>query len=247
MPRWRTSISTLRVLLTAMSRPRGWVILNQFAEPIELSLATGETPFFSWSQDGEDVVLMDVVHSSGIYVDVGAHHPTRFSVTRHLYEAGWHGVNIDASPGFAALFETARPRDINVESLVGNPGTRDFYRFIDPAYSTLDSNIADELRARGVEMVGVEELQVQSLASILHEVLMPQPIGLLSIDVEGADLEVLQSHDFDAYPPERVLVECPVSVDELPTTDVHRFLASRGFEAIVVLKRSVLYRKSAPA
>ena len=247
MPRWRTSFSTLRVLLTAMSRPRGWVILNQFAEPLASRLAAGEAPFFSWSQDGEDLVLKDLATRPAVYVDVGAHHPTRFSVTRHLYEAGWHGVNIDASPGFSELFEAARPRDINVESLVGTPGTRTFHRFIDPAYSTLDPGIAEDLSARGVEMVGEEQVQVRSLASILHEALMPQPVGLLSVDVEGADLEVLQSHDFDAYPPDYVLVECPVSVDELPITDVHRFLASRGFVAMVILKRSVLYRKTTPA
>ena len=229
--------------MSAMARPRGWVVLNQFADPIASSLATGETPFFSWSQDGEDVVLMDLAQQPGIYVDVGAHHPTRFSVTRHLYEAGWHGVNIDASPGFTELFAAARPLDINVECLVGAPGLRTFHRFVDPAYSTLDSDVAAALQERGVEKVGEEQIEVRSLSSILHEFLPPQSLGLLSIDVEGADLEVLQSHDFDAYPPERVLVECPVSVEDLPATDVHRFLASRGFKAMVLLKRSVLYQQ----
>jgi len=226
-----------------MSQPRGWVILNEFADPIASSLSSGATPFFSWSQDGEDVVLMDLAQDPGVYVDVGAHHPTRFSVTRHLYEAGWRGVNIDASPGFASLFDAARPQDTNVEALVGHPGIRTFHRFVDPAYSTLDPDIARELRNRGVELVGVEEVEVQSLSSILNKVLTPQPIGLLSIDVEGADLEVLQSHDFVAYPPERILVECPVSVDELPAMDIHTFLASKGYSATALLKRSVLYRK----
>ena len=243
MPRWRTSLSTLGVLLRAMSRPRGWVILNEFADPIASSLSSGATPFFSWSQDGEDVVLMDLAQDPGVYVDVGAHHPTRFSVTRHLYEAGWRGVNIDASPGFASLFDAARPQDTNIEALVGHPGTRNFHRFVDPAYSTLDPDIAAELQDRGVELVGVEDVEVQSLSSILNKVLTPQPIGLLSIDVEGSDLAVLKSHDFDAYPPERVLVECPVSMDELPATDIHQFLASRGYTATALLKRSVLYRK----
>ena len=226
-----------------MSRPRGWVILNEFADPIASSLSSGATPFFSWSQDGEDVVLMDLAKDPGVYIDVGAHHPTRFSVTRHLYEAGWRGINIDASPGFASLFDAARPQDTNVEALVGHPGLRTFHRFVDPAYSTLDPDMAAELQERGVELVGVHEVEVQPLSSILHKVLAPQSIGLLSVDVEGADLEVLQSHDFVAYPPERILVECPVSVDELRATDIHKFLASRGYSAIVLLKRSVLYRK----
>ena len=126
---------------------------------------------------------------------------------------------------------------------MGAPGTREFQRFAEPAYSTLDPKIAQTLVQRGVELVGVEQVHVRSLSSILHEVLAPQPIGLLSIDVEGLDLEVLRSHDFDAYPPDRVLVECPVTVEELPATDIHRFLASRGYRAVVLLSRSVLYSK----
>ena len=34
----------------------------------------------------------------GFYVDVGAHHPKRFSNTYFFYKQGWNGINIDAMP-----------------------------------------------------------------------------------------------------------------------------------------------------
>jgi hypothetical protein len=41
----------------------------------------------SWSQGGEDLALLSIFlgQQGGVYIDVGAHHPSRFSVTRHLY------------------------------------------------------------------------------------------------------------------------------------------------------------------
>src|SRR5690348_6482057 len=50
----------------------------------------------SYSQEGEDLILARLLENtpSGLYVDIGAHHPFRFSNTRLLYERGWHGINI---------------------------------------------------------------------------------------------------------------------------------------------------------
>lgn len=243
MPRLRKSLSTLGVLAKALISQRGWVTLNQYAEPLATSLKSGAVPFFSWSQDGEDAVLIDLIQDIGFYVDVGAHHPTRFSITKSLYEAGWHGVNIDAAPGFTLLFAEERPRDINVESLVGTPGVRPFFRFTDPAYSTLDPDRAEELQTRGIELLDVEDLEVRSLSSILHQHLMPRALDLLSIDVEGVDIEVLISHDFEAFPPSWVLIEVPLNLDEINQTDIHGFLVRQGYRANIVLKRSVLYKR----
>lgn len=60
---------------------------------------------------------------TGFYVDVGAHHPTRFSNTYLFYLRGWHGVNVDAMPGSMAEFRRLRPRDLNIEALISStPG-----------------------------------------------------------------------------------------------------------------------------
>lgn len=70
-----------------------------------------------YSQEGEDVILARMFEhqSSGFYVDIGAHHPRRFSNTRLLAEKGWRGINVDPLPGVMKLFRKDRPADINLE------------------------------------------------------------------------------------------------------------------------------------
>ncbi len=51
-------------------------------------------------------------HYKGFYVDIGAHHPFRYSNTQFFYEKGWRGINIDATPGSMDRFKDFRPEDI---------------------------------------------------------------------------------------------------------------------------------------
>ncbi len=55
--------------------------------------------FASFSQEGEDRILAALLglreaRKPGFYVDVGAHHPERFSNTLIFYNRGWRGINI---------------------------------------------------------------------------------------------------------------------------------------------------------
>ncbi len=53
----------------------------------------------SYGQEGEDIILLRLldISKNGFYVDIGAHHPIRFSNTYALYKAGWCGLNVDAT------------------------------------------------------------------------------------------------------------------------------------------------------
>jgi hypothetical protein len=60
--------------------------------------------------------LFDDTHR-GFYVDVGAAHRDLLSVTRHFYDRGWSGVNVEPTFCFYPLLCDARPRDINLDVL----------------------------------------------------------------------------------------------------------------------------------
>lgn len=89
----------------------------------------------SYSQEGEDLILaalfdLEFSQMGGFYVDVGAHHPKRFSNTFLFYLNGWSGINIDAAPGSMLAFQRERPRDVNIEAAVGEAETAlTFYEF----------------------------------------------------------------------------------------------------------------------
>jgi hypothetical protein len=89
------SLRALKALLKLRNR-KTW---GPFVETYE---TTGFDHAFavSWSQGGEDLALLSALQGiyNGCYIDVGAHDPSRFSVTRHLYQRGWSGINVDANP-----------------------------------------------------------------------------------------------------------------------------------------------------
>src|SRR4051812_39740676 len=74
-----------------------------------------------YSQEGEDILLSKLLHdvSRGSFVDVGCHHPQRFSNTYHFYRRGWRGINIDPLPGTRRRFAWARPGDVTLEVAIG--------------------------------------------------------------------------------------------------------------------------------
>ena len=70
-----------------------------------LYLNSHENIYFS--QEGEDVILRRIFEDqkNGFYIDIGAHHPKRFSNTYYFYDRGWEGINIDATPGSMKFFK----------------------------------------------------------------------------------------------------------------------------------------------
>jgi FkbM family methyltransferase len=70
----------------------------------------------SYAQEGEDVLLDRLLakQTDGFYVDVGAHHPKRFSNTHYFYMRGWSGINIEPNPVVVGSFRQMRRRDINL-------------------------------------------------------------------------------------------------------------------------------------
>ncbi len=70
-------------------------------------------------------------------MDIGAHHPTRFSNTYYFYKRGCYGFNVDILPGTEMLFERTRPRDTTIECSVGmQAGELKYFAFNEPALNT---------------------------------------------------------------------------------------------------------------
>ena len=149
----------------------------------------------SFSQEGEDLLIERLTEhqASGFYVDVGAHHPQRFSNTHLLYKRGWSGINIDSAPGSMSAFERHRPRDINLEIAIAKErGTVEVSRFTEPALNTIDPSVAKQRRDEGWGVAGTSVVPSAPLGEILDEHVPPNvQIDVMSIDIEGEDVKVL--------------------------------------------------------
>ncbi len=204
----------------------------------------------SYSQDGEDVVLAAYYHGrkgyKGFFVDVGAHHPVRFSNTWMFYRRGWRGINIDPTPGSMRPFRFLRSRDINLEIGIGRQPTQlTFYCFNEPALNTFDQALARQRdTGRPYRVVKTVSVPVEPLGKVLDKYLPSgQKIDFFTIDVEGLDLEVLKSNDWTKYRPEFVLVEdSEFRPGQAANSPIYHFLKNQNYEMVAALKRTVVYR-----
>ena len=171
----------------------------------------------SYAQNFEDVMLARCFpEPRGFYVDVGANDPDIDSITRHFYERGWNGINVEPLASNFARLKKRRPRDINLQVAVGDAeGEITFYEVGKwHGYSTTDAEIADQHRRDGLKVVE-HRTPLRRLAAILDEYAPGQEIDFLSIDVEGAEPAVLAGADFHRHRPKIIVAESrlPVTVN----------------------------------
>jgi FkbM family methyltransferase len=202
----------------------------------------------SFAQEAEDLVLLRHLRiptdRQPFYVDVGAHDPKWYSNTYLLYQAGWNGINIDATAGVADKFQRVRPRDISLECVVGDGSEIDFIDFEGHAVSGPDSPIQAERANNGHRVIGRRRVKTVALASLLANHLPPgQPIDVLSVDVEGYELPVLQSNDWDHFRPRMAMVEIgsAVSLADVEAADVTAFLRDQGYSPYVKTGLTVFF------
>jgi FkbM family methyltransferase len=187
----------------------------------------------SYSQNYEDVILDRAFGSkaTGFYVDVGAASPNEATVTRHFYELGWHGINIEPIPEWAAELSANRPRDLNLAVAAGaTHGTFTLYRVVDdPSLSTLSAEVARDHESEGRE-IAATEVSVLTLDEILADAGGGE-IDFLKIDVEGAERDVLLGIDLDRTRPRVIVVEAVEPYSFTPTYETfeslitdHRYL-----------------------
>lgn len=198
----------------------------------------------SYAQNFEDVMLARCFPGPrGFYVDVGANDPDIDSVTRHFYERGWTGINIEPLASNFARLRKRRPRDINLHLAAGeSDGEITFYEIGKwHGYSTTDSEIAAQHRRDGLKVVE-HKTPLRRLASVLDEHAKGKAIDFLSVDVEGAELSVLAGADLRRHRPKIILAESrlPVTVNmvgrffEVPdrADDYAKFLSPFGYKLV---------------
>lgn len=172
----------------------------------------------SYAQNAEDVVLARALPwAEGFYVDVGAADPMIASVTKHFYDHGWRGINIDPREASVRALREMRPRDINLEVAAGDAdGTIDLFVCVeDPDLSTTSLSDRAFLEEQGFHFQ-TREVPLLRLDEILesHGV---TAIDFLKIDVEGGEAQVLAGLDLAKWHPRVIVVEAVRPWSNIPT------------------------------
>jgi len=205
--------------------------------------------YTSYSQDGEDMIVKAFYeskkHYKGFFVDVGAHHPVRYSNTYFFYKKGWRGINIEPTPTAITPFKVLRRRDINLN--VGVASKQDsltFYCFNEPALNTFSEEVALAADQKAKYHITKKvKVEVLPLKNILDQY-VPEgvKIDFLTVDVEGLDFEVLQSNDWDKYSPSYLLVEGHIDFEDLFSYDIYQFLKSKNYKLVAKTFRTLIFK-----
>lgn len=204
-------------------------------------------PITTYSDRLEDVLLYRVLRHvpAGFYIDVGANHPQRGSVTSLFYDLGWRGINIEPSPTCFAELVRARPRDINLCLAAGAAnGEVEFHELLGTGLSTVVERFARRHESSGFERQSYH-VPMRTLADICEEFVQVE-IHFLTIDVEGAEHAVLQGCDLVKFRPWIVLIESTEPLTDIPSYgDWEPLLLSGGYDFVATngLNRFYLARE----
>jgi FkbM family methyltransferase len=233
------------VALTCLLRKRSW---GPFTEAFETS-RFDHAFSISWSQAGEDLALMPILGkiTNGRYLDVGAHHPSRFSVTRHLFQSGWSGVNVDGNVDLLREFEAQRPKDLSLNFCVGTQSSYTLNVFNETAISTVDSAWKSKFLSEDNAILESREVQGITLRTLIEKYFSNGDLDFLNIDIEGADLDALISADFSNLEfmlwPKWVLVEANAPLSVASQSAAVQHLHSFGYQIYLVLPYACLLQK----
>lgn len=195
-----------------------------------------------YSQDKQDEYLHTNVFKDfkgGFFVDVGAHDGVRLNNTLFFEKNHeWKGINIEPNKQVFEQLLINRPQSINLRVAIDTKnGEAEF--FCNSGYTEMLSGLVDHYDGRHKQrlesendrfggLTNVVKVKTRTLAGIFTEHKVTH-VNYLSIDVEGAEMAVLQSIDFD-----KVFIDCVGFennyVDKSP--EIITFLETKGFKEI---------------
>jgi FkbM family methyltransferase len=191
-----------------------------------------------FSQYGQDSYVRDKYLSNiekGFFLELGALDGLRHSNTKSFEDLGWSGICIEAHP---ALFRRLiRNRQcVCIEALISSTGNRiSSFLAIDPNGPVGLSGLLDNYDPRHVQRivnecqaagVNADKISIQSrtLADVLREHSVAH-VDFFSLDVEGAELDVLRSINWNEVDFGLLLIE-----NNYGLQDVCEFLYQKGYK-----------------
>jgi FkbM family methyltransferase len=202
---------------------------------------------YGYSQFGEDLILSHLFAQIGIrrptYLDIGANEPRYISNTYYFYLRGSKGVLIEPNPYLYKKLKRARPRDVVLNTGIGLNEVMEADFFLFPNYANGLSTFSEkearhwqEIGMRGLGKIPLEKvikMRLTKVNSIVEKYFKDRTPNLISLDVEGLDLDILRSFDFERYKPEVFCVET-LAYDEnqqgYKLTAIIDFMLSKGYE-----------------
>jgi FkbM family methyltransferase len=193
----------------------------------------------SYSQFGQDVFVLKKIFknkNNGFFVDIGANHPTDINNTYLLELKGWKGLAIEPQKNLKDLWPEARQTKC-LQYVVGPENKK--VEFVEG-----DNNEHVLSGVKGFNKCNDDQkivlLEQKRLSDILKEENISN-IDYLSIDVEGYEMNVLQSIDFSKINIRTIGIENDIGFKSIPilgrklgsglgNNKIRKFLINKGYK-----------------
>jgi len=147
----------------------------------------------------------------GFFVEVGAYDGVNLSNTYHFEQLGWTGVLVEPDPENAAACRASRPRSKTFQcAAVGSPEVGEITFFQVAAGEVFSTTALTDAHARRITGMGLAPVPMRVVAKTLDAILEEADalaVDFVSIDVEGAEMEVLRGFDLLRWRPAIVVIE----------------------------------------
>ena len=186
-----------------------------------------------YSTFGEDRILACYLPElTGEYIDVGSGNPRNGSNTYLFYRRGWAGITIDPIKTVWELQKKKRPKDTQIIACISNSPEKqvEFYEYTADDFSTDSADRVQFLSNLGIKSVSTFKVDTLKLSSLVNPTGPLEP-AFLDIDVEGNELSVLESNNWEIYLPRVVCIEewkSPLYKD----SPVRLFLEKKGYKIV---------------
>jgi FkbM family methyltransferase len=197
-------------------------------------------PWTSYAQAGEDVIVSNIFNCLELpqpsYIDIGAAHPININNTYLFYTKGCRGVLVEPNADLTPVLKEVRPRDtvLTIGIGVSSQKEADFYQITEPSWSTFDKETAEHYERETKGRVRIKEVRKVPLVNI-NEIFQEHFGGgapdFVSIDIEGFEVPVLKSLNFEKHRPKVVCVETLVAATTRQKLEAVELLIDKGYVA----------------
>ena len=193
----------------------------------------------SYSQAGEDKIIEFILSYLGeknvglSYLDIGCNDYKSLSNSYALYKKGVRGVLIDANPIYIDEIKMYRPEDIVLNCGIGakNSEKMKFYILNTPGLDSFDLESIKEAQRQTpwIEIVDEIEVPVYTLDEIYEKYFASVPT-IVSLDVEGLEMDILKSTNFEKYRPYIFIIETIEYREKISVTKKRNDIINLMFE-----------------
>lgn len=188
-----------------------------------------------YSQDGQDKFLVEEIFknkSSGFYIEIGANDGITLSNTKTLEDIGWDGACIEPLPESYEKLKYNRSCIKHNVAISNKTGKLSFLQI--DGYSEMLSGILDSYDPRHLERVNREITHYGGSKKVIEvdcfkfsDLIDVVDIDYISIDVEGSELDILKSINFDYHN-----IYCISVENNYGSIELNEFLISKNYKQI---------------